>query len=462
MKSKLRSINIFAAPLLSLLAAGILTAQTPTPTPQPTKEQSTQSTGDNSFRPAVAPPQQTQTTNEEFNTLYGLQGVLIETLDGKIVSAQAADQPFNPASSIKLATALVALQTFGPQHRFATGFWTDGTFDKANGKILGNLYVTGRDPSFHYEHVVMVAREINGLGIRTVTGDLVIAPGFTMNFGASARRSGEILYDTLDATLRSGEATRSWIYERTTLSDQSSLQSVPSVALMGEVRVGTVAPGARLLLTHNSSKLSDVLKVLLCYSNNFMAERIGDSLGGTQAVRQRLINALAIPPDELQLASLSGLGINRVTPRAMMKIFRELRVELQKSKLSPADIMPVAGIDPGTLEDRFTVPAWQGSVIAKTGTLVRTDGGASSLVGQMRTASGGVLLFVVMNQRGNVVRFRENQDYLVMQVQNSRGGPKAFKYKPLALTMKLADTESVSGSAVNEFEPNTKASTSPP
>jgi hypothetical protein len=80
----------------------------------------------------------------------------------------------------------------------------------------------------------------------------------------------------------------------------------------------------------------------------------------------------------------------------------------------------------------------------------------------MRTASGGVLLFVVMNQRGNVVRFRENQDHLVMQVQNSRGGPKAFKYTPLALTMKLADTESVSGSAPNEFEPNTKASTSSP
>ena len=308
----------------------------------------------------------------------------------------------------------------------------------------------------------MVARQLNGLGIRTVTGDLVIAPGFTMNFGSSARRSGEVLSDTLDATLRSSEATRSWTYERTTMGDHASLQTVPSVTVMGDVQIGSVPPAARLLLTHNSSKLTDVLKVLLCYSNNFMAERIGDSLGGTQSVRRRLINTLAIPPDEVQLASLSGLGINRVTPRAMMKIFRELRKELQKNKLSPADIMPVAGIDPGTLEDRFTGPAWQGSVIAKTGTLIRTDGGASSLVGQMRTANGEVLLFVIMNQHGNVVRFRENQDYLVMQVQNSRGGPKAFKYKPLALTMKLADTESVSGSAGTEFEPNLKPSTSSP
>jgi D-Ala-D-Ala carboxypeptidase 3 (S13) family protein len=124
--------------------------------------------------------------------------------------------------------------------------------------------------------------------------------------------------------------------------------------------------------------------------------------------------------------------------------------------------MPVAGIDPGTLEDRFTGPAWRGSVIAKTGTLIRTDGGASSLVGQMRTAKGDVLLFVIMNQRGNVLKFRENQDYLVMQVQNSRGGPKSFNYKPLVLAMKLADTESISGSASNEFEPSFKAPTNSP
>ena len=188
-----------------------------------------------------------------------------------------------------------------------------------------------------------------------------------------------------------------------------------------------------------------------------MAERIGDSLGGTEAVMRQLTTTLGIPPEEIQLGSLSGLGINRVTPRAMMKILRGLRNELQKNKLSPSDIMPVAGIDPGTLEDRFSGPAWKGSVIAKTGTLARTDGGASSLVGQMRTRNGDTLLFVIMNQRGNVIRFRSNQDYLVMLVQNSRGGPKAFNYKPLALTMKLADTESVSGTMNGEPASTLKA-----
>jgi D-alanyl-D-alanine carboxypeptidase len=281
---------------------------------------------------------------------------------------------------------------------------------------------------------------------------LVVAPGFTMNFSSSASRSGGRLYDTLDATLRYAEAVRAWNYERTLLNDRASLETMPSVAVMGEVVVSPVAPSAKLLLTQRSSKLVDILKVLLCYSNNFMAERIGEALGGPESVRQQLTSDLNLAPEDLTIASLSGLGVNRVSPRVMMKIYRALRAELQKHGLSPAAIMPVAGIDPGTLEDRFTGVAWRGSVIAKTGTLLRTDGGASALVGQMKAANGEVLLFVIMNQRGSVSRFRENQDYLVMLVQNTRGGPKPFEYKPLMLTMQLSHTESTVA-AGEEYEP---------
>ena len=399
---------------------------------------------------------QASPTPENGRPLYGLQGVLIETLDGKVVSAQNENEQFNPASNLKLATALVALRTLGPEHRFSTGVWTDGVLDKTTGALNGNLYISGRDPSFHYEHGVLLARELNKLGIKQVTGDLIVAPGFTMNFSASAKRSGERLYDTLDATLRYADAVRAWHYERTLLNDRASLETVPSVAVMGAVAVEAVAPTAKLLLTQRSSKLVDILKVLLCYSNNFMAERIGEALGGPDSVRQRLTTDFGLGPDEIRLASLSGLGVNRISPRVMMKIYRELRTELKKHGLTAAAIMPVAGIDPGTLEDRFTGLPWRGSVIAKTGTLLRTDGGASSLVGQMRAANGEVLLFVIMNQRGSVWRFRENQDYLVMTVQNTRGGPKPFDYKPLMLGMKLSNTESTVADS-EEYEPPSRS-----
>src|SRR5882672_10835711 len=117
MQNKARFSNIFFAALLLFVAPGRLPAQTPA------KEQGVPS--------PVAIPQQTPTPtgNASDNGLapvYGVQGVLIETLAGKVVSEQASDQKFNPASSIKLATAFVALRTFGPNYRFTTGFWTDG------------------------------------------------------------------------------------------------------------------------------------------------------------------------------------------------------------------------------------------------------------------------------------------------------------------------------------------------
>jgi len=415
-------------------------AQEPAPSPLPSPSATSSPSGE---------------ATETARPLYGYQGVLVETLDGKVVSSQGENDQFNPASTMKLATALMALRTFGPDHRFATGVWTDGVVDKATGALNGNLYVSGRDPSFHYEHGVLLARELNDLGIKEVSGNLIVAPGFTMNFSPSAARSGNQLYDTLDATLRYAEAVRAWNYERTLLNDRASLEKVPSVAVLGEVTVAAVPPSAKLLFTQKSSQLVDILKVLLCYSNNFMAERIGEALGGPEAVRQQLITELGLAPEELKISRLSGLGVNRASPKVMLKIYRALRAELKKSGLTPAAIMPVAGIDPGTLEDRFNGLTWRGSVIAKTGTLVRTDGGASSLVGQMRAANGEVLLFAIMNQRGSVSRFRENQDSFVMMVQSTRGGPKPFEYKPLTLTMKLSNTETVAGA--EEFEAPSKS-----
>jgi len=379
------------------------------------------------------------------------QGVLVETLDGRVVMEQAANQQYNPASVVKLSTALAALQTLGPNYRFSTVVWTNGTFDQATGTLTGDLILSGRDPSFHYEHAVAIARELNRLGIRTVTGDLVVPPKFTMNFGWSASRSGEIFYDTLDATRRPAAATRAWFDERLADGDTAATQIIPSVAVMGAVYVSSVPQNARALLTHRSSKLVDVLKVLLCYSNNFMAERLGDNLGGAAGVQQHLISKVGLAPGDVRLASTSGLGINRLSPRSMMKIYRALLKELVKHNLSPSDIMPVAGIDPGTLQKRYTFGYSRGSVIGKTGTLGRTDGGASALAGQMRTRSGETLIFVIFNQRGSVSRFREAQDRLVTDLQFTRGGPAPFIYSPHTLAMRLSDTELEQAEAA-EFE----------
>lgn len=424
----------------------VMTRPAPTNTTQP---------GAAPITPDIARPDITSPDAEAVTSR--MQGVLIETLDGQKVLEQSTDVAFNPASAVKLATAFDALRTFGPGYRFSTGVWTNGTLDPTTGTLTGDLIISGRDPSLHYEHAILIAHELNQLGIRTVTGDLIVAPRFTMNFDWSSQRSGDIFYDTLDSSRRPAAAVRAWNEERAVFADYANFPVVPSVVVMGAVYVDSVPQGARLVLDHRSSKLVDILKVLLCYSNNFMAERIGDNLGSAIGVEQFIRQTLGLQPSDVKLASTSGLGVNRVTPRAMMKILRALRDELARHKLTFADIMPVAGVDPGTLEKRYTVAPSRGSVVAKTGTLVRTDGGASALVGQMRTASGETLLFVIFNMRGNVLRFREAQDQLVAQIQYSRGGPAPFSYRPLTLSMRLADTQLKSSSPAgkDEYEPGT-------
>ena len=451
--------NVFVKSLLkkflsviafSLVAVTLVVAQSATPTPtQPveTREQTTQPPA------SAATPSSTVAKPAYLTSISGVQGVLAETLDGSVIAEQAADGKFNPASSVKLATSLVALQTLGPDHKFVTALWTSGTIDKTSGTLKGDLVITGRDPSLHYEHAVMLARQLNDLGIRNVTGNLIVAPGFTMNFDWSALQSGEVFRDTMDAARRPALATRAWLDERTIAGDNASLSSVPSVVIAGQVQVGAAPAGAVPLLLHKSSKLVDVLKAMLCYSNNFMAERIGDTLGGPVGVSSAAAARLKINPGELSLSSTSGLGINRVTPRAMMKILRGLRAELAKHDLSLPDILPVAGVDPGTLEERYADPLERGTVVAKTGTLVRTDGGASSLVGEARTKSGRNILFVLMNQNGNVLRFRQNQDAIVSAIQNSLGGPAPFDYRPVNLSLRLANSEYEAAKARGEVEP---------
>ena len=374
-------------------------------------------------------------------TPYQHLGLYVQTLDGRVVMQQAADEGFNPASAVKLATALQALRTYGHDYRFSTVIWTNGTFDRETGTVTGNLIITGRDPSFHDEHAVAVARELNRLGIRTVTGDLIVSPGFTMNFSPRARTSGERFYDTLDATRRPAAAARAWYESLAASGNGAASAQPPSVAVMGAVVVAPAPTNARVLATHRSSELTDILKVLLCYSNNFMAERLGDGMGGAPGLRQFLVGKVGLPEWEVRLASTSGLGVNRLSPRSMLKVYVALRDELAKHNLVPSDILPVAGIDPGTLRKRFTSDVARGSVVGKTGTLGRTDGGVSALVGEMRAQNGETLLFVMFHRRGSVYQFRQQQDALVNSIQWARGGPAAFAYTPHTLAMRLADTE---------------------
>lgn len=369
----------------------------------------------------------------------GYSGILVESLDGNVVMEMNSDHAFNPASNVKTATTFAVLKTFGPEFRFLTNVYTDGSIDRSTGTLNGNLYVSGKDPVFHYQHGITLANELNRLGIRHISGDLVVTDNFVMNYSSSPAVSAQTLMLTLDGSKRPAVATRAWNNHLAYSPQYRPVSGMPSVTFTGRSYAQSIPSNLSMLFTHESTPLKEILKATMCFSNNFLSERMGDLVGGPYAVSRIVQLNAGIQPHEFSIQTSSGLGINRVTPNAMMKLLRALRDDLARYKLTFADVMPVAGIDQGTLEGRFGDQWARGSVVGKTGTLPRTDNGVSALAGEVNTRNGR-LLFVIFNMRGGVQPFRSFQNYLVSLVQGQFGGAQTLAYDAISLETRLART----------------------
>lgn len=369
----------------------------------------------------------------------GFSGILVESMDGNVVMEMNADLAFNPASNVKTATTFAVLKTFGPEFRFLTNVYTDGAIDRSTGTLNGNLYISGRDPVFHYQHGITLANELNRLGIRQVSGDLVVTDNFVMNYSASPAVSAQTLMLTLDGSRRPAVATRAWNNHLAYSPQYRAVSGLPSVTFSGRSYAQSIPSNLSMLFTHESTPIREILKATMCFSNNFLSERMGDLVGGPYAVARIVQLNAGIQPHEFSIQTSSGLGINRVTPNAMMKLLRALRDDLARYKMTFTDIMPVAGIDQGTLVGRFGDQWARGSVVGKTGTLPRTDNGVSALAGEVNTRNGR-LLFVIFNMRGGVQPFRSFQNYLVSLVQGQFGGAQTLAYDAISLETRLART----------------------
>jgi D-alanyl-D-alanine carboxypeptidase/D-alanyl-D-alanine-endopeptidase (penicillin-binding protein 4) len=81
--------------------------------------------------------------------------------------------PVNPASIMKLVTTYAALDMLGAAYTWTTPVYVDGPV--SNGVLSGNLYIKGQgDPKLVMERVWLLLRRVQGLGITTVNGDIVL------------------------------------------------------------------------------------------------------------------------------------------------------------------------------------------------------------------------------------------------------------------------------------------------
>jgi D-alanyl-D-alanine carboxypeptidase/D-alanyl-D-alanine-endopeptidase (penicillin-binding protein 4) len=324
------------------------------------------------------------------------QGLLIESLDGRSIYAELnSNIGFNPASVIKVATSFAALSKFGPEYHFETNFYADGAINKKTRTLNGNLVLqTTGDPVLTSIDVARLLRDVVREGISRVNGNLVVTGPFTY----------ALSYTTTDKATKALAQTLRRMGVR-----------------FNDTVNGGIAQGTKIA-SHTSSSLRDILLYQNEHSVNPTAERLGEAVGGPKGVEQFLIKDLNINQNEITISRTSGLDYNRITPRATVQLFRELVFWLNLNSMRPDDILPVAGVDAGTLAQRFRGDEYRGAIIGKTGTLPGTDGGVSTLAGIAYTRDHGPVLFAIFNTKGPVTTFRKLQDSLLKGFIVESGG----------------------------------------
>ncbi len=84
-----------------------------------------------------------------------------------------ANMAMNPASVMKLVTTYAALDMLGPAFSWSTPVFADGVV--RDGTLQGNLYIVGQgDPKLVLERLWLLLRRVQGVGIHTIAGDVVL------------------------------------------------------------------------------------------------------------------------------------------------------------------------------------------------------------------------------------------------------------------------------------------------
>ncbi len=351
------------------------------------------------------------------------QGVWVAA--GAYPMAQHQGNIRRPAASLtKIATTLAALSTWGPQYQFETLVGWQGQIE--NGVITGNLVIEGgNDPLFVWEEAIALANTLQQMGIRQVTGDLIIAGNFTMNFETNSAKSGLLLKQAFNAA--------NWDYAaQIAYQNMAPDTPQPTLQIGGQVKADASSWKSQVsgwLVRHDSMPLVGVLKAMNIYSNNAMAEQLANTLGGPTAVVQKAEAAASVVPGELSLINGSGLGEeNQMSPRAAVAMLQAVQAVLQSpaGTASPAqtftlsDIFPIVGADGGTVSDR-TLPS---NAVVKTGTLAVV----SALAGAVPTQEKGIVWFSLLNYGAELDDLRSRQDQIISAIEQQWG--KATEIPP--------------------------------
>lgn len=311
-----------------------------------------------------------------------------------VIYAHNERQLMRPASTMKVVTAITALDKLGGSYQFKTALYYTGTIQ--NRTLTGDLYcVGGFDPKFGRDDMRAFTHCMKTLGVDTIRGNLyadksmkdldVLGEGWCWDDDNPVL--SPLVYRRKDHFMTE--------FEKELREAGIQVEAFSSVAK---------CPAEAIRICERTHSIDQILLPMMKKSDNLYAEALfyqlmprenGRTVTAKEArsVVRRLINKVGLDASRYKIADGSGLSLyNYISVELLVKLLK-YGYQHQNIYHHLLPSMPTAGVD-GTLKKRLRGTHTHGKVWAKTGTVT----GVTSLAGYCEASNGHLLCFAIINQ----------------------------------------------------------------
>lgn len=349
-------------------------------------------------------------------------GIVLDAVTGRRLFGHQADQPTAPASTMKIATAVAALETLGPDYTIPTTVVPGprpGTIVLVGGgdpTLTAAAPSPGADPSAQPASLATLAdataRALHARGATKVklaydtsryTGPVLHPIGINGNIAPVTplmTDEGRVDPDSTESAPRVPDPAAS------AAQRFAGMLQARGITVTGTSSSDAAAFGPSIAQVR-SMPLSALVERMLTNSDNDIAEALARQTaigahqpagfsGGTQAA-SRALAKLGLPLGGTVFLDGSGLDRDdRLTADLLSRLLATAASPAHPELRSVLSGLPIAGFT-GTLSDRFNASEHGGAgaaglVHAKTGTLT----GVNTLAGTVVDADGRLLVFAFM------------------------------------------------------------------
>lgn len=303
-------------------------------------------------------------------------------------------QMMRPASTMKVVTAIAAIDKLGGSHLFKTSLHYTGKIE--NGTLTGDVYcVGGMDPRFNNDDMRAFVESLHQMGVDTIRGKIVA----DRNLKEPELLGEGWCWDDKNPVLSPLLVSRKDVFVERFIEDLRDA----GVVVEAYNSEGMLPDNAYHVCSRTHT-IDQVLMKMMKDSDNLYAESLFYQIAAAsgerpararhaRAIERRLIDKIGLRGAAYKIADGSGLSLYNYVSAELETILLRYAYTNSNIYLHLYPSLPVAGQD-GTLKSRMTGSFTAGNVRAKTGTLT----GVYSLAGYCTASNGHRLCFAILNQ----------------------------------------------------------------